>query len=195
MVHACGLIVAVSAQVSWQMVAKIDHLGHVLHLIAESLSASAVVDQVQSSAGWPEAADAAGQVLILWRRAVTLNCVQVELRLVRRTTNAPLVYLRWYDATLISLLLVQWPAHLVVHLELWGGADLVIGLGSLPLIRCSQLRLLRRRLSRRCHVHLLAIATGLWPSLYLILDVLSLLFVGLADREALAHLKLLRAIQ
>ena len=66
-VHARGLVVAVAAQVSWQMVTKIDDLSHVLHLVAESLRSRTVVDQVQSASRGPEAANATRQILILWR--------------------------------------------------------------------------------------------------------------------------------
>lgn len=66
-VHACGLVVAVAAQVSWQMVTKIDDLSHILHLVAESLRSCTVVDQMQSASRGPEAADATRQILILWR--------------------------------------------------------------------------------------------------------------------------------
>lgn len=75
MVHARGLIVAIAPQVSRQMVAKVDDLRHVLHLVAEALSACAVINQVQSATGWPEAADSARQILILWRRAMALDCI------------------------------------------------------------------------------------------------------------------------
>lgn len=67
MMHACGLVIAVAAQVSRQMVAEIDDLGHVLHLVTEPLRSSSMVDQVQSAARGSEAADAACQILILWR--------------------------------------------------------------------------------------------------------------------------------
>ena len=98
--------------------------------------------------------------------------VEIELGLVRGATDAPLVYLRRDDAALVGLLLVQWAAHLLVDLQLRRRAHLgVLLVRSLALVRWSKLILLRRRLSWRCHVHLLAIATSLRPSLDLVLDL------------------------
>ena len=122
--------------------------------------------------------------------------VEIELGLVRRTTDAPLVDLGRDDAALVGLLLVQWAAHLLVDLQLRRRAHLgVLLVRSLALVRWSKLILLRRRLSWRCHVHLLAIATSLRPSLDLVLDLLRLLLVRLSDGEALAHLQLLGAVE
>lgn len=121
--------------------------------------------------------------------------VEIELGLVRGATDAPLVYLRRDDAALVGLLLVQWAAHLLVDLQLRRRAHLgVLLVRSLALVR-SKLILLRRRLSWRCHVHLLAIATSLRPSLDLVLDLLRLFLVRLSDGEALAHLQLLGAVE
>ena len=64
------------------MVPNIDDLGHVLHLVAEALRASTVVDEVEAAAGRPEAADAVGEVLVLRRGAVSLDGIEIELGLV-----------------------------------------------------------------------------------------------------------------
>lgn len=115
-VHAGGLVVAVAAQIGGQMVTNVDYLGHVLHLIAKTLRTGTMVDEVEAAAGGPEAADAVGEVLVLRRGAVPLDGVEVELGLVRRATDAPLVDLGRDDAALVGLLLVQWPAHLLIDL-------------------------------------------------------------------------------
>lgn len=77
---------------------------------------------------------------------------------------------------------MQGPAHLVIHLQLRRSADLIVRLWcTLSLICCSDLSLLRWWLRVRWHIHLLAIATSLRPSLVVVLNVLGLLFVRLAD--------------
>ena len=124
-----------------------------------------------------------------------LNGIEIELGLVRRATDAPLVDLGRDDAALVGLLLVQGSAHLLIDLQLWGCHLVVLLISSLPLVRGSELILLRRRLSCWRHVQLLPIATSLWPSLDLVLDLLGLLLVRFSDGEALAHLQLLRAVK
>lgn len=90
---------------------------------------------------------------------------------------------------------MQRSAHLVVHLQLWRSTHLVVGLRSLSRVSSAQLILLRWRLRCRRDIHLLAVSTGLRSSFDLVLDILSLLFVGLAYRKALAYLELLRPVQ
>ena len=125
-----------------------------------------------------------------------LDGVEIELSLVRGAADAPLVYLGWNDAALVGLLLVQWATHLLIDLKLRRSAHLcVLLVSSWALVRWPNLILLRRRLSWRCYVHLLAIATSLRPSLDLVLDLLRLFFVRLSDGEALAHLQLLGAVE
>jgi hypothetical protein len=188
-VHAGGLII-VAAEICGQVVANVDDLGHVLHLVAEALRAGAMVDEVEAAAGGPEAADAIREVLVLRRRAVAFDGVEIELGLVGRAADAPLVDLGWDDAALVGLLLVQRPAHLLVDLQL-GSAHLVeLLVATLPLPR-PKLILLWHGLRRWGPIHLLAISASLWPSLDLVLDLLRLLLVRLADGQTLAHLQLL----
>lgn len=113
--HTCSLLVAVATQVRRQMVTKIDDLSHVLHLVPKSLRTCPMVNHMKSAAGRSEATNTTGQILILRRRTVILDGIQIELRLIRSATDAPLVNLRWNDAALVCLLLVQWSAHLIIH--------------------------------------------------------------------------------
>ena len=188
-VHAGGLIV-VAAEICWQVVANVDDLGHVLHLVAEALRAGAMVDEVEAAAGGPEAADSVREVLVLRRRAVAFDGVEIELGLVGGSTDAPLVDLRRDDAALVGLLLVQRSTHLLVDLQL-GRAHLVELLVTTLSLARSKLILLWCRLRWRCHIHLLAVPTGLRPPLDLVLDLLRLLLVRLSDGQTLAHLQLL----
>ena len=155
-----------------------------------------MIDQVKSATRRSKTTNTTRQVLVLWSRTVTLNCIQVELSLIRSSWNTSFIDLRWNDSALISLLLMQWSSHLVIHLNLWSTTDLAVAIGTLSLICLSQLCLLRRWLAASLsHIHLLAISTCLRPPLDLILYVLCLFFVWFSDWQSLANLELLWSIK
>lgn len=113
---------------------------------------------------------------------MTLDRIQIELRLIGSATNTSLIHLRRNNATLVCLLLVQRSSHLVTHLYLRCTANLVVGIRSLSRICRTQLSLLGRRLTTTLsHIDLLAISACLRAPFYLVLDVLGLLFVGFPD--------------
>lgn len=178
-----ALIVRAS-EVDRQVLTHIDHLRHVLDLVAETLSRNTTwVHELQATRRVrSEVSNAVRQVLVLRRRAVALDGVEVQMVLVGRATDAAHVHLVRYVGTalilllllhLLQLLLVLRHLHLVV--VVYGVAHLTFRGGR--------------------YVQLLGIASCLRSSLDLILDVLRLLLVRVANRQALTYLHLLRLVK
>ena len=78
-VHVARLVPTIATKVGGKVISHVDHLSHVLHLVAEALRARAVADEVEAAAAWPEAPDATRQILILRCRAMALDSIQIEL--------------------------------------------------------------------------------------------------------------------
>ena len=163
------------------MLTHVNHLCHVFDLIAEALARNTVrVHELQAARGVrSEVADAVGKVLVLRRRAMALDRVEVQVVLVGRATDAAHVHLVRDVAALVLLLLLH-VLQLVLsrrlrHLQL---VVCIHGAAHLTLV-CGR------------HVQLLSVAAGLRPPLDLVLDALRLLLVRVAYRQPLTDLHLL----
>ena len=99
-----------ASEVDRQVLTHVDHLRHVLNLVAESLPRdTARVDELQATSRVrPEVTYAIRQVLALRCRAVALDGVEVQMVLVRGATDAAHVHLvRYVGAALVLLLLLH----------------------------------------------------------------------------------------
>ena len=104
------LVCVRASEVNRQVLTHVDHLRHVLDLVAESLARDAArVHELQATGRVrPEVTDAIRQVLILRRRAVTLDSIEVQMVLVGRAADATHVHLiRYVGAALVLLLLLH----------------------------------------------------------------------------------------
>ena len=79
-----ALVCVRASEVNRQVLTHVDHLSHILNLIAESLPRDAArVHELQAASRVrPEVANAIRQVLVLRRRAVALDGVEVQVVLV-----------------------------------------------------------------------------------------------------------------
>lgn len=177
-------LVVGSSEVDRQVLTHIDDLRHVFDLIAESLSRDAAgVHELQATGCVrPEVTNAIRQILILGRRAVALDSVQVQMILVRGAADASHVHLvRYVGAALILLFLL----HLLQLFLILHHLHFVVVVD-----RAAHLTFLSCR-----YVQLLSIASRLRSSLYLILYILGLFLVRVANGQALAYLHLLRLVK
>lgn len=160
-----ALIRVSASEVDRQVLTHVDHLRHVLNLVAESLPRDAArVHELQATSRVrPEVANAIRQVLALRRRAVALDGVEVQMVLVRGAADAAHVHLVRYGTALILLLLLHVLQLFLVLSHLYF-IVVIHSSAHLTFLGCR-------------YVQLLSVASCLWPSLNLILNVLSLLFV------------------
>ena len=99
-----------ASEVDRQVLTHVDHLRHVLNLVAESLPRdTAWVHELQATSRVrPEVTYAVRQVLALRCRAVALDGVEVQMVLVGGATDAAHVHLvRYVGAALVLLLFLH----------------------------------------------------------------------------------------
>ena len=84
-------IVSSSSQVRWEVVLHVYNLSHVFHLMSNSLvSVGSHIDSVMSARS--EVGDTRRvKILVLWGRTMTFELIELELILVRSSTDASLV--------------------------------------------------------------------------------------------------------
>ena len=180
MVHIS--LVSSSSKIRRQMILNVDDLCHVFHLISHSLSSLTV-----SLATWSERSYPTWQVLILWGWA--FESIEVELILVRSTTNTPFIDVLWYCVFLHHsingfIYSLSWITELI---------KFTIGCN----VHRVRLRSILRILSRlgTWWIDLITIATCLRSSFYLVLNLLLLLLVRVTNLDSLTNLSLLRSIE
>ena len=172
------------------MVLDINDLGHILHLMSHSLTS--VISKMNTASTWSEATDAWWKVLILRCLTVPLNSIQVKLVLVGGAADTSLIYLMWH-LLLICILFLGNTVHGVID-HVCRITELVVI--SSTIIDIHWMRLWSSNLIlTRWRVNLHIISTSLWSPLNLILNLLGLLFVGFANRNALTNLLLLGSVQ
>ena len=172
------------------MVFDIYNLSHIFHLVSHSLAA--VISKMDTATSWSEATDTWWKILVLRRLAMPFDGIQVELVLIGSAAYASLVHLMGH-------LLISWVLFLgdAVHRVI----DHIRRVAKLIVVTSAIVNIHRMRLGRsnliltRWRVYLHIISTSLWTPLDLILNLLGLLFVGLADRNALTNLLLLGSVQ
>lgn len=178
-------LVRSSSEIRRQVIFHVDHLSHIFHLMAHSLTLMTV-----TSAAWSEGPNAISQVLILRRWAVTFQSIEIKLIFIWCSANGSFVHLMRNHTALICLLLIN---------DLGGISCLVMMTTNIHRMRLSS-RMWRLAIwvlwrSISWLAYLSVVATSLRSTFNLILDLCSLFLVWLSDGNTLADLLLLRSIK
>lgn len=178
-------LVLSSSEIRRQMIFHVNHLSHIFHLMAiYSLTLMTV-----TSAAWSEGSNAICQILILRRRTVSFQSIKIKLVFVWGSTDGSFVDLMRNHTALIGLFIINdlsWVSHLIV---------LTSDIHRMRLmLRISRLIWILRSSSARLH-NLSVVSSSLRTALYLILNLCSLFFVWLSNRNSLADLLLLWSIK
>ena len=174
-----------SSKIGRKMILHVNNLCHVFHLMTHSLSLMGI-----STAAWSKRSDTICQILILWSWRVSFESIEIELIFVWCSTDRSFIHLM--RAHLLSSFFIIYYlsriSHLVklttdihrVRLCLWVSILLTI-------VLCWGCWTWLRNLS--------IVSTRLRSSFNLVLNLLSLFFIWLSDRNTLTDLLLLRSIQ
>ena len=173
-----------SSEIRRQMIFHINYLSHVFHLMAHSFTLMTV-----ASTTWSEWPDAISQILILRCWAMSFQSIEIKLIFIWCSTNGSFIHLMRNHTALIGLLIIYdlgWISCLVVLTS-------DIHRMRLSSCMCRLIWVLRRSISWLAYLSV--VTTSLRSTLNLVLDLRSLFFIWLSDRNTLADLLLLWSIK